>query len=67
MFVRLTTRAKDKLENVQAKIRQKFPSVQVENFPVDIQNHSEVDAAVKSVIAKMGEIEILINNVSLTS
>lgn len=54
---------KDKLENVRAKIQQKSPSIRVQAFPVDIQNHTDVDAAVQNAIAELGEIEVLINNV----
>jgi NAD(P)-dependent dehydrogenase (short-subunit alcohol dehydrogenase family) len=35
-------------------------------YPVDIHAHAEVDAAVQSAIAELGEIDVLINNVSLT-
>jgi short-subunit dehydrogenase len=36
-------------------------------YAVDIQKHSEVDFAVERAIAELGEIEVLINNVSGTS
>ncbi|KAJ6019541.1 hypothetical protein N7522_001608 [Penicillium canescens] len=65
MNVALLARSKDKLENVRAKIQQKSPSVRVQAYPVDIQNYTEVDAAVANAIAELGEIEVLINNAGL--
>lgn len=64
MNLALLARSQDKLENVSAKIREKHPSVQVQIFAVDIQNHTEVDGAVERAIASLGPIEVLINNVS---
>lgn len=64
MNVALLARSQDKLENVSANIRQKYPSVQVQIFAVDIQNHAEVDGAVEKAVAALGPIEVLINNVS---
>lgn len=61
-------RAQDKLEAVRGKIKSKFSTVQVGVYPVDIQNHADVDNAVQKAISELGQIDILINNVrSLSS
>ncbi|KAJ5757656.1 uncharacterized protein N7511_006350 [Penicillium nucicola] len=57
--------SKDKLENVRAQIQHKYPSTKVHAYPVDIQNHAEVDTAVAKTIAELGKIEVLINNAGL--
>lgn len=54
---------KDKLEAVRDSIAEKAPKVKVGVYAIDIQNHGEVDNAVKQAIADLGEIDILINNV----
>ncbi|KAM0575591.1 hypothetical protein ACHAP9_000854 [Verticillium nonalfalfae] len=56
---------KDKLEAVRDSIAEKAPKVKVGVYAVDIQNHEEVDNAVKQAIADLGEIDILINNAGL--
>ncbi|KAM0325966.1 hypothetical protein ACHAQA_007271 [Verticillium albo-atrum] len=63
--VALASRSKDKLEAVREKIASQAPSVKVGVYPVDIQNHTEVDKAVQQAIEELGEIDILINNAGL--
>lgn len=50
---------------MRARIASKYPAIQVRVYAVDIQNHTEVDAVVKSIVTDLGDIEVLINNVSL--
>ena len=57
-------RAKDKLENVRNEITAKFPDVKVAVYAVDIQDQNQVENAVKAAISDLGQIDILINNVS---
>ncbi|EEY15068.1 NADP-dependent L-serine/L-allo-threonine dehydrogenase ydfG [Verticillium alfalfae VaMs.102] len=57
--------AGDKLEAVRDSIAEKAPKIKVGVYAVDIQNHEEVDNAVKQAIADLGEIDILINNAGL--
>jgi len=54
----------DKLEAVRDKITSRFSEVKVGVYPVDIQNQPEIEKAVKSAISELGQIDILINNVS---
>ncbi|KAM0273605.1 hypothetical protein ACHAQH_008234 [Verticillium albo-atrum] len=56
---------KDKLEVVREKITAMAPRVKVGIYPVDIQDHAEVDKAVQQAIADLGDINILINNAGL--
>ncbi|KAM9876251.1 hypothetical protein VD0002_g1289 [Verticillium dahliae] len=63
--VALASRSKDKLEAVRDSIAEKAPKVKVGVYAIDIQNHGEVDNAVKQAIADLGEIDILINNAGL--
>ncbi|KAJ5090540.1 hypothetical protein N7532_009224 [Penicillium argentinense] len=65
MNIALLARSKDKLEAVQAQIVEKYPSVKARAYAVDIQVHTEVDAAVQSAITELGEIEVLVNNAGL--
>ncbi|KAF4498901.1 ketoreductase [Fusarium agapanthi] len=62
--VALVSRSKDKLEAVRDKITSKFPEIKVGVYPVNIQNQPDIEKAVKSVISELGQIDILINNVS---
>lgn len=54
----------DRLEAVKAKITEKYPAIQARTYAIDIQNHAEIDETVKSVVSDLGEIEVLVNNVS---
>ncbi|RDW81189.1 SDR family oxidoreductase [Aspergillus mulundensis] len=65
MNVALLARSKDKLEAVKAKITEKYPAVQARIYPIDIQNHNQIDETVKSVISELGDIEVLVNNAGL--
>ncbi|RSM13556.1 hypothetical protein CDV31_005726 [Fusarium ambrosium] len=62
--IALVSRSKDKLENVRGEITSKFPDVKVAVYPVDIQDQNQAESAVKSAISDLGQIDILINNVS---
>ena len=46
------------------KITSKYPDVKVSVFAIDIQNHTNVDDTVRTVVSELGDIEILVNNVS---
>ncbi|OLN83355.1 NADP-dependent 3-hydroxy acid dehydrogenase 2 [Colletotrichum chlorophyti] len=63
--VALVSRSKDKLETVRSHIIAKFPEVKVGVYPVDVQNQSEIEKAVKAAIRELGDIDILINNAGL--
>lgn len=55
----------DKLEAVRDKIASKFSGIKVGVYPVDIQNQPDIEKAVKSATSELGQIDILINNVSV--
>lgn len=61
----LLTQFQDKLEAVRARIERKCPDINVRAYSVDIQSHAEVNAVVKLIVSALGDIEVLINNVSL--
>lgn len=61
------TQFQDKLEAAKARIESKCPDVNVRAYNVDIQSHAEVNAVVKLIVSALGDIEVLINNVSLLS
>lgn len=61
------TRNQPKLEAVKARIESKCPNIKVRAYSVDIQSHAEVNAAVELIVSALGDIEVLINNVSLLS
>lgn len=46
------------------KVTSKFSGIKVGVYPVDIQNQTDIEDAVKSAISELGHIDILINNVS---
>jgi NAD(P)-dependent dehydrogenase (short-subunit alcohol dehydrogenase family) len=48
---------------VRDKIASKAPGAKLGVYAVDLQSHQDVEAAVKSAIAELGPIDILINNV----
>jgi 3-hydroxy acid dehydrogenase / malonic semialdehyde reductase len=56
---------KDKLDAVRDKITSKFSNIKIGVYPVDIQNQPDIEKAVKSAISELGQIDILINNVSV--
>lgn len=56
---------KDKLEATRVAILEKGYKVKIGVYAVDIQNHSYVDQAVAQAISDLGQIDILVNNVSL--
>lgn len=56
---------KDKLEATRVAILEKGYQVKIGVYAVDIQNHSDVDKAVAQAISDLGQIDILVNNVSL--
>ncbi|KAL3419523.1 short-chain dehydrogenase reductase sdr [Phlyctema vagabunda] len=61
----LLARSKDKLDAVQAQIAKHYPDVKVHTYPIDLQNHAVVEAAVQNVVSEFGVIDILINNAGL--
>ena len=52
---------------MKARIESKCPNITVRAYSVDIQSQAEVNAAVKLIVSALGDIEVLINNVSLLS
>lgn len=50
---------------MKARIERKCPDIKIRAYSVDIQSHAEVNAAVKLIVSAFGDIEVLINNVSL--
>jgi len=60
----LFSRSEDKLQALAEEIKSAHGGVQVTYRAVDVGNHEAVDKAVASVVKEMGEIDVLINNVS---
>ncbi|OHW96425.1 NADP-dependent l-serine l-allo-threonine dehydrogenase ydfg [Colletotrichum incanum] len=63
--IALVSRSKDKLETVRDSIEKKGYGVKIGVYPVDIQNHSDVDQAVQQAVSDLGPIDILVNNAGL--
>ncbi|KAL3465594.1 NAD(P)-binding protein [Aspergillus heterothallicus] len=61
----LLSRSKDKLDAVRETIIKLHPGVNVNVYPVDIQDYTLVEKMVESVVSEVGEIDILINNAGL--
>lgn len=55
----------DKLETVRNNIISKFPNVKVGVYAVDLQHQRDVENTVKAAVSEIGQIDILINNVSV--
>ncbi|QEE30199.1 3-oxoacyl-[acyl-carrier-protein] reductase [Terriglobus albidus] len=62
--VALAARQIDKLEAVAAEIREAGGTA--EAFALDISSEESIKAAAKEIIAKLGKVEILVNNAGIT-
>jgi len=62
--VALAARQVDKLEAVAAEIREAGGTA--EAFALDISSEESIKAAAKEIIAKLGKVEILVNNAGIT-
>ncbi|NUQ30687.1 MAG: 3-oxoacyl-[acyl-carrier-protein] reductase [Acidobacteriaceae bacterium] len=62
--VALAARQIDKLEAVAAEIREAGGTA--EAFALDISSEESIKAAAKAIIAKLGKVEILVNNAGIT-
>ncbi|CAD0048364.1 unnamed protein product, partial [Aureobasidium pullulans] len=60
----LFSRSEDKLQALAEEIKSAHEEVKVTYRAVDVGDHEAVDKAVLSVVKEMGEIDVLINNVS---
>lgn len=62
--IQILTLRQDKLEAVRSKIEEKKFGVKVRVYAVDLQNFTDVDRAVDQAVSELGQIDILVNNVS---
>ena len=62
--VALAARNREKLEAVAAQITSAGGQAAV--FPLDVTNEDQIKATIKEVVAKLGRIEILVNNAGIT-
>ena len=60
----LFSRSEDKLQALAEEIKSAHEGVKVTYRAVDVGDHEAVDKEVASVVKEMGEIDVLINNVS---
>ncbi len=60
----LCARNQEKLEQLAGEIKGK--GGEAEPFPLDVSNEEAIKATVKSVIARFGKLEILVNNAGIT-
>jgi len=60
----LFSRSEDKLQALAEEIKSSHQEVKVTYRAVDVGDHEAVNKAVASVVKEMGEIDVLINNVS---
>lgn len=60
----LFSRSEDTLQALAEEIKSAHQEVKVTYRAVDVGDHEAVDKAVASVVKEMGEIDVLINNVS---
>lgn len=61
----MLTCVQDKLAKLADDLRKQNLNLAVTYRAVDIGNYEQVDAAIESAVREQGEIDILINNVSL--
>jgi len=60
----LCARNQQKLEELAAEIKEQ--GGEAEAFPLDVSNEEAIKAVVKSVIARFGKLDVLVNNAGIT-